>query len=413
MSLHLSRAQLLLQQSRPADAEREAGLAIAQAPDHPQGHALLALSRLEQNKREPALEAARAAIGLAPDAAYFHYIYALVLHRLDKDKEALAAVQDAIRLNPEDEDHFSLLSSIHLSLGDWNAALSAAEQALALNPEHTGAINLRAMALVRLGRKSEAVQSVDFALERNPGSALSHANQGWNQLHRNEPRQALEHFREALRLDPDLEFARQGMLEALKARNAVYRGMLTYFLWMGRLSAQYQWAVIVGTYFGSRLLTGLAAAHPEFRLLWWIVLGSFYGFVYLTWTAHPMFNLLLRLDRFGRHILTREERMASNWFGPFFVAALAAMVWFFVTDTPLAFITMFFLAALSICVASTFRRKGRARLILGAATAVLGTLAVLALVPQLTPAENAGGFAMLFIYGFLGFQLLANAVRSK
>jgi len=413
MSVHLSRAQLLLQQKRPADAEREAGLAIAQAPDHPEGHALLAISRLEQNQREPALEAARTAVGLAPDAAYYHYIHALVLHRLSQDKEAVGAVQEAIRLAPEEEDNFSLLASIRLGLGEWNAALVAAEQALALNPEHTGAINLRAMALVRLGRKAEAVQSVDFALERNPDSALSHANQGWNQLHRNEPTRALEHFREALRLDPDLEFARQGMLEALKARNVVYRGILGYFLWMGRLSAQYQWAVIVGTYFGSRLLVGFASAHPEHRLLWWVVLGAFYSFVYLTWTAHPMFNLLLRLDRFGRHVLTAEEQVASTWFGLFFSAALSATVWFFVSDTAPAFMAMFSLAALSICVAATFRRKGRDRLILGIATGTLGALAALALIPLPLVGKDGSNFAVFFVYGFLGFQILANTVRSK
>ena len=413
MSAHLSRAQLLLQQSRPADAEREAGLAIALAPDHPEAHALLALSRLEQGKPAPALEAARTALGLAPDSAYYHYVHALVLHRSEQDHEALAAVQDAIRLAPEDEDNFSLRAAIQLSLRDWSAALTAAEQALALNPEHTPAINLRAMALVRLGRRSEAVRSVDFALERDPESPLSHANQGWNHLHRNDPKQALEHFREALRLDPEFAYAREGMLEALKARNAVYRVMLAYFLWMGRLSARYQWAVLLGTFFGSRFINGLAAAHPDPKWVWWVVLGTFYGFVYLTWTAQPMFNLLLRLDRFGRHVLTESQRTASNWFGAFFVGALAATAWYFSTKADVAFFAMFFLAALSICIAVTFIREGRARLQLGIATAVLASFAALALVPLSSISQYQGNFAMLFVYGFIGFQLLANILVKK
>jgi len=44
------------------------------------------------------------------------------------------------------------------------------------------------------------------------------------------------------------------MVEALKARNVIYRVMLRYFLWMARLSAKAQWAVVIGMYVGTRLL---------------------------------------------------------------------------------------------------------------------------------------------------------------
>jgi len=413
MSAHLARAQLLLQQSRPADAEREAGLAVAQAPDHPQAHALLALSRLGQNKHALALMAARTALGLAPDSAYYHHVHALILHRLEHNKEALNAVQEAIRLAPEDEDNFSLLAAIHLNLGDWPAALTAAEQALALNPEHTESANFRAMALVRLGRKTEAMQTVDAALERDPESAFSHANQGWNCLHRNDPRRALEHFREALRIDPELEYAREGMVEALKAHNPIYRVMLTYFLWMSSLAGRYQWGIVIGTYFGSRFLAQAAISHPEFKWFWWLVLGGCYGFVYLTWTAHPMFNLLLRLDRFGRHALSAEQRIASNWFGPFFAAAFAAMLWFLITDTDPAFFTMFYLAALSICVAATFIRSGKHRFTLGLVSAALAVIAALSWFPLSPGNKTPNGLVSLFVLGFLGFQILANVLSSR
>lgn len=413
MSAHLARAQLLLHQSRPADAEHEAGLALAQTPDQPLAHALLALSRLDQDKRTAALEAARQAVSLAPDQPYYHYVHALVLHRTDQEKPALTAIESALRLDPADADHFSLLASIRLSLREWPAALAAAEQALALAPEHIGAANLRALALVRLGRKDEAMQTVDTALARDPENAFSHANQGWNCLHRNNPRQAQEHFREALRLDPHLDYAREGMLEALKARNWVYRGMLAYFLWSGRLAERYQWAIIIGAFFGSRFVSNLAADHPEYKVLWWLVLGSLYGFIYLTWTAQPLFNLFLRFDRFGRHVLSAAQRAATNWFGPFFFGAVAALVWFAVTDSTPAFFTMFFCAALSICMAATFLRTGRNRLILGISSAVLALLAALSMIPVGAERHSPNGLALFFVYGFLGYQILANILSSR
>jgi len=190
MSAHLTRAQLLLAQFRPADAERELMQALAAQPEDTSALALLALSRGEQHKGPEALEAIRTAIGLAPDNAYLHYVHAVTLHQLLRHKDARAAINEAIRLDPEDEDSFTLLASIELAGRDWPAALAAAEQALALNPEHVNAANLRAMALVNLGRKQEASATVDYALQREPDNAFSHANQGWTCLHRNDPHRA-------------------------------------------------------------------------------------------------------------------------------------------------------------------------------------------------------------------------------
>lgn len=407
MSAHLSRARLLLAQSRPADAERELMQALAQRPDDPEALALLALSRSDQRKGPEALSAAEAAIGLAPDHAYFHYVHAVTLHRLDRDDEAHRAIGEALRLDPSDPDHFSLLASIELARRNWPAALDAAEQALVLNPEHLNAVNLRAMALVRLGRKEEATATVEFALNRAPESGFSHANQGWNCLHRNDPKKAQEHFREALRLEPDLEYARQGMLEALKARNPVYRGMLAYFLWMGRLSARYQWAFIIGILVGGQMLQRVNQTQPKLAWVLWPILSVLYAFTYLSWTAVPMFNLLLRFNRFGRHVLSRDQRMATNWFGAAFFAALGCLVWWLTTKSGLGLFGLLVLAPLSICLAATFLHTGRNRMILAWCTAAL---AIAALASPFMPTE--GPLLSIFFYGFIGFQFLANSLST-
>jgi len=412
VSAHLQRAQLLLAQSRPADAEQEAMRALAQQPDDPQALALLALSRLDQGQRDPALEAAQQAVGLAPDLPYFHYVHALVHHRLDHEEEAFRAAQEALRLDPADPDYHSLLASIELARRRWPAALESAEQALALNPEHVGAANLRSMALVRLGRKAEAMETIDYALHRAPDDAFSHANQGWNCLHRNEPKRAQEHFREALRLDPTLDYAREGMLEALKARNPVYRGMLAYFLWLGRQSARFQWVFIIGIFFGSSAARSLSASQPQLNWLWWPLLGLFYVFVYLSWTAVPMFNLLLRFDRFGRHVLTDDQRLGATCFGAAFALALASAVWWLGFGRDAGLFATFVFAALSICLAATFARAGRSRTILAASTAVLALVAVAAGLLVVNGHETGYSLVTAFSVGFLGFQILANTLTK-
>ncbi|MFT3783876.1 MAG: tetratricopeptide repeat protein [Nibricoccus sp.] len=411
MSVCIERALLLMQQSRLADAERELMLALSEDPQSSRAHAYLALCQVDLEKKDDALKSAQAAIGLVPDESFGHYVHALVLHRIDKDKEALAAVQEAIRLEPENEAYFALLASTHLALRDWQAALTAAEQGLALNPEDVQCANLRSMALVRLGRKEEAMATVSFALERDPDSALSHANQGWNCLHRNDPRRAQDHFREALRIDPELEYARQGMLEALKARNPVYRGMLAYFLWMGRQSGQKQWAFIVGAYFGSRFVRMAAETNPQLAPFLWPLLILFYLFIYLSWTAVPMFNLLLRLDRFGRYVLSHDERVATNWFGLCLLPAIGSLVaWPITKDLRYAFGAAV-CAVLSICVSITFARTARKRAIFATATAVMAAIGLGGIGLLFANLESGFDYLTAFFVAFLALQIAANFAR--
>jgi tetratricopeptide (TPR) repeat protein len=208
-----------------------------------------------------------------------------------------------------------LQASIRFARRDWAGALESADAGLRLDPQDDACTNMRAMALVQLGRRDEAGATIQGALERDPENAVSHANQGWTRLHERRPKEALEHFREALRIDPDLDWARAGLVEALKARHLIYRWMLGFFLWMGRKSAKVQWLVIIGIFLGQRSLGQLADANPALAPFLWPLLILAGAFVLLSWMADPLFNLILRLNRFGRLALRRDQIVASNWLG--------------------------------------------------------------------------------------------------
>lgn len=401
MSAHLERARLLLAQSRPADAEREALAALALEPGNPNALAILALSRVNLRKPDAAIAAATEAVGIAPDHAYFHYVHAFVLHQAQDQRKAFVAIQEALRLDPHDADFFSLLAAIEIARSRWSEALAAAEQALAINAEHVEAANLRAMALIGLGRKDEAMQTVDFALQREPDNAMSHSNQGWNCLHKNDPKAAQVHFREALRLDPELDHARTGLLEALKARNPIYRGMLAYFMWIGRQSAKFQWAFVFGTLLLFRVVQRLPDLHPGF----WVLVGLGYLFIYLSWTAVPMFNLLLRLDRFGRYVLTADQRMGSNWFGLTLLASIGCFIASIFIAAPWPLVAGFMCLALTICVSATFLRTEKHRLILGVATLALAAIGAYACHLTYQEQQEALTYIGHFGNGFLAFQI--------
>ncbi len=403
MSPHYSRAEILLAQSRPADAEREVRLALSAGPNDPLALALLARALVEQQRAREALEPARAAVAAAPGLAYTYHVLAHVHLSLDESKAALAASDSALALDPGDGDLIAQRASIHLARRDWRAALADAEDALCIQAENTFAANIRAVALRQLGRADEAARVGAGILSRAPEDAMSHCTQGWTLLHDGDAAGAQRHFREALRLDPEHEPARQGMLEALKARNPVYRVLLAYFLWMGRQSTSIQWAFMLMTLFGQRFARRLAEQNPALGVVIWPLLIGFYGFVYLCWTAAPMFNLVLLLDRFGRLTLSRAERRASAWFGLSLAPmVVTAVIWAAGGDSLPFLLTV----VVSIGVAITVTREQKhSRWIMGGATAVLAAGGTLSLV------STHNGYLGLVLIVFLAMQFTAGLLR--
>ena len=219
MDKHYQQATVLLEQGRHDLAAEKFRLALADDPENGPGHAMLALCLCAQDQFLEATQEAQTAIRLAPDFSLAHSVLARALLNRNRPDEAERAVREAIRLDPEGAEHYSLLAAIRFQRRDWEGTLRAADDGVALDAEHVGCNNLRAMALVKLGRSAEADTTLESTLARDPENALSHANQGWALLHQGQTKKALEHFREALRLEPGMEFARAGIIEALKAQS--------------------------------------------------------------------------------------------------------------------------------------------------------------------------------------------------
>ena len=315
MNIHLSRAELLMQQHRYELAEEQLRLALSEGTQTAMAHALLAICLLERDKFDEATTEAQQAIHEAPDEALGFYSLARVQWKRNRLIEAQATIAEAIRLEPWNAASFHLLSAIHGQRYQWQESLTAAEQGLQCDPDHIGCNNLRAIALVSLGRKSEAGQSIEATLSKNPEDAVTHANQGWTLLHQRQPREAAVHFREALRLEPQLEWARQGIIEAIKARVFLYRWLLSFFLWLSRFSPRVQLGLMIGLIFGQSLLSSLIQMVPILAPFALPIRVAYVLFVWMTWTSSSLFNLVLRLDSFGRLVLNPKERMESNLVG--------------------------------------------------------------------------------------------------
>lgn len=408
---HFARAMILQQQRRFADAAQELRQVLVAEPQNGTAHAVLALCLMvdERGYAEATAEAQQA-VGLAPDLPLAHYALGCVLHKRQHLAEAKAAAHEAIQLDSADPDHFALLAGIEFDLRNWPAVLEHAEHALAIDPDHAWATNLRAMALVKLGRRAEAAHAMGEVLARDPENAYSHANQGWTLLHRGDHRQARVHFREALRLDPTLDWARAGMVEALKSGFPPYKYLLLFWLWMARLSGRAQWGVIIGAWVGYQVIRNIARNNPDAAKFLWPIMGAYIAFVIMTWLAYPLLNLMLRLHRDGRYALAREQVMQSNLIGVLLVICLAAIGLFIATRNDGYFTLMVVSGLLVMPAAGLFMApNGWPR------NVMLGVAIALTLIGGVSVAlaftfGQGGPLLGLFVLGIVASQLAANAM---
>jgi tetratricopeptide (TPR) repeat protein len=417
MSAHFDRALLLFEQSRYDLAERELTQELAVDPDNSMAHSLLALCLSKRKEYQRATEEAQTAVGLMPDLAFAHYALASVYDDRDRLKEAQSAIAEAIQLEPDNADYLALQSSISLQRGHWQAALDAAERGLEADAEHVGCNNFRALALVKLGREEEAGATIAQTLATDPDNPITHANQGWAYLEQSEPDKALEHFREALRLDPNSEWARAGVVEALKARNVFYRLMLRYFLWMSKFSSAAQWGIVLLIFFGQRALRGLAKADPRlapFIIPLLIVIGLF---ILSTWLAVPFFNLLLSFNRDGRLALSRDQLVGARSIGAWMGLAILTLLAGLLIPSGLVIIAGFCLGLLLFPLAGVFGcEPGWPRLAMGGYLLVLFLAMIGFLVSLATDSPLLGTFGAvfgigIFVSGFVGNWLGSARVK--
>lgn len=410
----LDRASVLLEQERYELAERELRRLIAEEPGDVSAHALLGVCLSEQKKYKAAAESAQLAVHLDPTYPYAYYALAYAYHQAERLHEAESTIGEAIRLDPEQADYYALLSSVKLQRRRWREALEAAERGLYFESEHVGCINLRAMALNQLGLADDAAVAVEGALSVEPENALTHANRGWQEVHRGRYDRAMEHFREALRIDAQLEWAREGVAEVLKARNPVYRVMLRYFLWSSRLSGRSMWMFIVGFFLLSRLLRVGIRTQPELAPLLWPVYGLYLAFVLLTWIARPLFDLLLRLDPVGRVALTRQQITASNAVGGAILTGFVSLVVGLLTGAEQFYMFAAAAGMMTVPIAGAFGADApRARRILRVYAAALGSLALVAFALSFLSFTTALAFASLFLVGFFIYGWVANALAIR
>ena len=220
--------------------------------------------------------------------------------------------------------------------------------------------------------------------------------------------------REALRHDPENDYAKTGLVEALQARYWVYRLFLKYYFWMSRLSGGLQWGLIIGFYIGQWILSSLAIKYPAIEPFVGPVIILYLIFVLSTWIMQPLFNLFLRLNVYGRFALSKLQIKASNYLGIALLGGIGSGIAYFLTlNTVVGFAALACLLSM-IPLGSMYRpSQAKNRKILAGATLVIVLAGLGGIVHGLITGIGLNNTAIVFFVGIFSYQWLANWAMSK
>jgi tetratricopeptide (TPR) repeat protein len=294
--------------------------------------------KLQLKEHAAALEMIRQAIGLSPSDDRLWYRRGRIRLAMEQLKEAEEDFLEALRINPHSADYFASLAVLR-STGDNTEAkmedcLQLADKALALNPENVPALNARYRALSRLGRTSEAERDIRAAFSIAPDNPFNHATLGWMQVENGQPENAVSSFAEALRLDPLNPYAQLGLREAMKGQHWLYRQTMGLISGpVHSMTEKIQTVVQI-------VLTAIIAVcflsyfYPPF-IPYALPIGfTFFAGLFLPFYIVPLSNLILRLNKTGRHLLSRRDIVISNRVGSSLLAAIAGLTYYLATGEP-------------------------------------------------------------------------------
>lgn len=411
----LYKAEHLLKQERYNEAQKEVKSYLASDPESIPALIILIHCYLGMGNDEKADELADQLVKRNPADPEVLFLKGAIQAQLGKRKSALKFLDSALAYNPLITEAHGLKAVIYFEQAEFEEALEAANTGLRIDPENETCLVQRSMALLKLGRKDEHLDANQQALKSNPMNSRTHASVGYSALETGDHGKAKEHFREALRIDPGNEYARQGMLQAIKATNLFYRLFLKYVFWMQSLKPQVRWGVIIIGYLLIQGLNNYSASLGALTPFAEVVIVVYMVFAISTWIIGPVSNIFLRFHAFGKFILTEEETGVANKCAALLSAAVFGAILLYAADEGalqwknLGIYLLSAGIALTVVVSSVANRslqKSKKRLArLGKIFAVAcGILIVSAIV---LPGLAFNLFNWL-IYGFIGYQFYAN-----
>lgn len=290
----ISQIQILIERDKLDMAMQRLHLALADFPDTAYLHLLMAEVHYRQEQYKEALRAVETSIGLDAENDHAFFKKAQIHMHLRDFRAAENAIAEALKITPDDPNYYGLKGHLCIMREQFKEAVEWAQKGLDLNPDHHYCNNIKSMAHNSMGESKSAYSHLEYMMERNPEDATTQSNMGFHFLRRGNIKHAKVHFAEALRIDPNFDYARHGMLEAVKAGNWSYRKFLQFSFFMERIGKRNRWALIIGLIVVIQFLKPLAPIYLFF-VMW-------------TWFSGPISEVFLIFDRYGKYLMDERHR---------------------------------------------------------------------------------------------------------
>jgi hypothetical protein len=162
----------------------------------------------------------------------------------------------------------------------------------------------------------------------------------------------------------------------------------------------------------NNLISGQVRQNPSLAPFLLPVLFAYFAFVLMSWLAYPLFNLLLRLDRFGRLALSPDQRWGANVLVLCIIATLACLTAALVLDSGTLLKATIMCALLSLPASAIYvceagwPRHAMLGITLALAAAVAFVVSLAVLPSAWVPPPLVLGWAA--VMGLLPYALLAS-----
>jgi tetratricopeptide (TPR) repeat protein len=258
----LQDAMLAMQEERFGEAEEAYRAALEIEPTHPTALRSLALALRKRDDLPGAVRQLRRMLEVYPDHALAQHDLATMLLEQESFDEAVSAFARALELDPDfKEAHFNLGVAL-AGKNRLREAIESFSEVLRIDPRYPLARTYTAMALSQLGESSEAIAVLREEVEVNPGFILPRQRlgdllaragdrAGAREQHRavlgldapmqekalahfqlgqlaDKPEEAGDHYRQALRLFPELWQARFNLANILQRGGELDSALVEY-----------------------------------------------------------------------------------------------------------------------------------------------------------------------------------------
>lgn len=326
MNPHESRARAAIELKRWDLAREELVQALAEEPNDPYLHGMLAQSHFCLKDFPATREVAEEVIRLAPDLGlgYYWLAWGLLVDPqgvLDRQVRVRETVDTLLACDPDNADALYVAAASLLD-DDPLRAIERSQAGLAIDPEHDGCLQTLAIAQVELDRCAEAETTLRRILARDPESEVAHKKLATIYLRKERFAQAYEHSKSALAADPNDPEILNLHTEVVRHQVPLARFLLRSARMMRKLPyllptlgfASFVWAILANDYFRHseeevRTLGVLAAFIPFLIVMFYQIFAALAAETAIAFSA-----------RHSRQVPERRRYRAAYalaWIGPF------------------------------------------------------------------------------------------------